>query len=434
MLVKHGHSNFHFCLLVSPSPPLPLHSCPLFLILFILFPPLPFPRALPSLSLFFSFSPSLPFSFVPLASSFPFVFLLVAPFATAVNRIEAVRKRKMDDALIKMIALDLQPASVVEDTGFRHLVHTLDSRYQLPSRRSLMRSQLPDVYEKIKANLKERISKVQFCSITTDLWTSRTTESYITVTCHFVKERVLQSVILETWHVPEAHTGDNLAAELKRIAQLWEIDEKIVGVVTDSAANIVLAVAKNRWKHLSCFAHVLNLVVQHAIKADSVVSDILKNVELSSHFFIKALPFIRESAETAQQRLLAEMNLVPRSCSVDDDADSSVAPASELWKSFETRVMEKTTARTSFVDHTIELREYLHTKNLLLWWKSHIIQFPVLSKMAEKYLSMAGTSVPSERSFSAAGQLISERRSRLKPENGNMHLFLHKNLKVLDHQ
>ena len=154
----------------------------------------------------------------------------------------------------------------------------------------------------------------------------------------------------------------------------------------------------------------------------------------------QALPFIRESAETAQQRLLAEMNLVPRSCSVDDDADSSVAPASELWKSFETRVMEKTTARTSFVDHTIELREYLHTKNLprnenpLLWWKSHIIQFPVLSKMAEKYLSMAGTSVPSERSFSAAGQLISERRSRLKPENVNMYLFLHKNLKLLDHQ
>ena len=208
---------------------------------------------------------------------------------------ESFRKRKIDDALIKMIALDLQPASVVEDTGFRHLVHTLDPRYQLPSRRSLMRSQLPDVYEKIKANLKERISKVQFCSITTDLWTSRTTESYITVTCHFVKERVLQSVILETWHVPEAHTGDNLAAELKRIAQLWEIDEKIVGVVTDSAANIVLAVAKNRWKHLSCFAHVLNLVVQHAIKADSVVSDILKNVELSLHFFIKVSKAARSS-------------------------------------------------------------------------------------------------------------------------------------------
>ncbi|XP_065831021.1 zinc finger BED domain-containing protein 4-like [Oscarella lobularis] len=317
---------------------------------------------------------------------------------------ESFRKRKIDDALIKMIALDLQPASVVEDTGFRHLVHTLDPRYQLPSRRSLMRSQLPDLYDKIKANLKERISKVQFCSITTDLWTSRTTESYITVTCHFVEEWVLRCKGSE---------------KLKTLQQQMNLPQHKLVQDVDTRWNSSYYMLERMIEQYEAVSSALCMMGKKDLTFDEENLQIMKEAVALLRPFeqatVEALPFIRESAETAQQRLLAEMNLVPR-------------------------VMEKTTARTSFVDHTIELREYLHTKNLprnenpLLWWKSHIIQFPVLSKMAEKYLSMAGTSVPSERSFSAAGQLISERRSRLKPENVNMYLFLHKNLKLLDHQ
>ena len=37
-------------------------------------------------------------------------------------------------------------------------------------------------------------------------------------------------------------------------------------------------------------------------------------------------------------------------------------------------------------------------------------------------------SVPSERLFSKAGQLVSERRNRLKPSNVDMLLFLNNNL------
>jgi len=54
-----------------------------------------------------------------------------------------------------------------------------------------------------------------------------------------------------------------------------------------------------------------------------------------------------------------------------------------------------------------------HDEDIILWWKRHSHQCPVLSAMARLYLAIPGTSTASERVFSAAGNLISEKRTRL---------------------
>ncbi len=64
------------------------------------------------------------------------------------------------------------------------------------------------------------------------------------------------------------------------------------------------------------------------------------------------------------------------------------------------------------------------------WWRDRIGSYPLLSQMAARYLMIPATSVPSERVFSAAGNICSKKRSALKPENVNMLLFLHKNYKL----
>ena len=65
------------------------------------------------------------------------------------------------------------------------------------------------------------------------------------------------------------------------------------------------------------------------------------------------------------------------------------------------------------------------------WWKMNQFEFPhVVSKHAQKYLCVPGTSVASERAFSTAGDIVSASRSRLAPENVDMLVFLQKNLKV----
>lgn len=80
-----------------------------------------------------------------------------------------------------------------------------------------------------------------------------------------------------------------------------------------------------------------------------------------------------------------------------------------------------------------ELQSYLqesessiHT-NPLNWWRDNGNRYPNISKIAKKYLTIPATSVPSERVFSTAGDIITAERSRLSPENASILIFLSEN-------
>jgi hypothetical protein len=81
-----------------------------------------------------------------------------------------------------------------------------------------------------------------------------------------------------------------------------------------------------------------------------------------------------------------------------------------------------------------ELDTYLSSRNLdmegepLLWWKQHNVEYPILSKLAQKYLCVCATSTSSERLFSTSGSIVTPQRAGLKPEKVNMLTFLAKNL------
>lgn len=142
-----------------------------------------------------------------------------------------MRCRKIDEALVNMLAIDLQLASIVEDSGFLKFLQVLDPKYHPPSRRTIMRSLLPAQHEAIGQKLKDRLADTKFCALTTDLWTSRATEGYITVTCHFLSsEWELYSSVLDTLHVNESHTAEVIAADLMSITDNWGITDKVVCV------------------------------------------------------------------------------------------------------------------------------------------------------------------------------------------------------------
>lgn len=63
------------------------------------------------------------------------------------------------------------------------------------------------------------------------------------------------------------------------------------------------------------------------------------------------------------------------------------------------------------------------------WWKQNHKDFPILSKLARRFLAIPASSVPAERVFSVGGTLVSKKRSRLTPGHVEMLLFLNKNWK-----
>lgn len=66
----------------------------------------------------------------------------------------------------------------------------------------------------------------------------------------------------------------------------------------------------------------------------------------------------------------------------------------------------------------------------LIWWRDHEREYPLLALQAKQYLSIPGTSVPSERVFSTAGDIVTAQRSCLTPQHVDQLLFLQKNLTV----
>ena len=64
----------------------------------------------------------------------------------------------------------------------------------------------------------------------------------------------------------------------------------------------------------------------------------------------------------------------------------------------------------------------------LKYWRENKGRFPSLAPLAQAYLSAPCTSVESERLFSLAGNIVTDHRASLDPENVEMLLFVKKNL------
>ncbi len=65
--------------------------------------------------------------------------------------------------------------------------------------------------------------------------------------------------------------------------------------------------------------------------------------------------------------------------------------------------------------------------DVLAWWKVQEPVLPLLAEIARKYLCIPASSAPSERLFSASGNVCTKLRSSLDPTNLELIVYLHEN-------
>ena len=73
--------------------------------------------------------------------------------------------------------------------------------------------------------MKSKLRNLSYLSLTTDMWTSRPGDGYISLTTHYVTaEFDLMHHNLTTYPLPGTHDHTNIAYALRKLADEWVID------------------------------------------------------------------------------------------------------------------------------------------------------------------------------------------------------------------
>lgn len=121
------------------------------------------------------------------------------------------------DSVAKYIARDMVPIYTVEKPEFINMLKVLNPRYVLPSRKYFAIVALPRLYNSTCEKIARELEGVSFYSATTDLWSSRTIQPYLSLTVHFIDNWTLQSVCLQTSYFPDDHKGEIIVQGLKML-------------------------------------------------------------------------------------------------------------------------------------------------------------------------------------------------------------------------
>ena len=154
----------------------------------------------------------------------------------------------------------------------------------------------------------------------------------------------------------------------------------------------------------------------------------------------KTLPFLSETARRkAYKSVRAELDSLleiegnREEMAVDSSTKDSTIP-SELEVLYGTFITEtgNSSKQKSQSKHLLDLylaeAEIPITEDPLSWWRVNETKHQLLAKISRFYMGIPATSASSERAFSTAGQIVTEKRNRLKPKTVRLLHFLSKNL------
>jgi hypothetical protein len=131
--------------------------------------------------------------------------------------------------------------------------------------------------------------------LTSDLWTSLTTDGYMCLTAHFIdKNWVLTKKVLIFSFMPPPHNGISLCEKMYNLLEEWGIETKVFTITLDNASSndVCVGLLRNQlnikkallcegeYFHIRCCAHILNLIVQDGLKEiDSALQKIRDSVK-----------------------------------------------------------------------------------------------------------------------------------------------------------
>ncbi|CAI2186287.1 18095_t:CDS:2 [Funneliformis geosporum] len=106
---------------------------------------------------------------------------------------------------------------------------------------------------------------------------------------------------------------------------------------------------------------------------------------------------------------------------------TSQSKSSTKRKTLMARLSQSNVVVVDEVEEYLQLPEISLRLDPLAWWNEKKESFPILSGLARKYLAVSATSTASERLFSDAGNLLTNKRTRIRPKLFKKLMFLKRN-------
>jgi hypothetical protein len=162
--------------------------------------------------------------------------------------------------------------------------------------RNTFKADLKNLHMREKQNVKFMLNGCpgRIC-LTSDLWTSLTTDGYMCLTAHFIdKNWVLTKRVLNFSFMPPPHNDISLCEKMYNLLEDWGIETKVFTITLDNASSndVCVGLLRNQltikkallcegeFFHIRCCAHILNLIVQNGLKEiDSALQKIRDSVK-----------------------------------------------------------------------------------------------------------------------------------------------------------
>ncbi|CAB4484925.1 unnamed protein product [Rhizophagus irregularis] len=137
------------------------------------------------------------------------------------------QQKYLKTLLFEWLILDFQPLHLLKSPSFHRFINALNENFELPTDREF-RKRIFEAYGFSKNKLKQYIHEnAVSVSLTCDLWTSRSKQSFLGVTCHFITpDFEIKEITLAIQYLEYPHTGDAIQQALEKIITQWELQHK----------------------------------------------------------------------------------------------------------------------------------------------------------------------------------------------------------------
>jgi hypothetical protein len=193
---------------------------------------------------------------------------------------------EFDTVITLGLALANLPFAMIENEGFKLILNYLCPRANLKSPSTLSKHKLPMIYKnlrkEVKATIEKDIPSCDMVALTTDGWTARNGDPFVSLTLHYVDAMYeLKKLTLDCQNFVGRHTGSLLGQGLDHMVARFPAltrDNLHKVCVMDAAANMKKAIVDSVQidDHLTCVDHILNTCLTKTVEKCDELSAIIK--------------------------------------------------------------------------------------------------------------------------------------------------------------